>query len=117
MHVCPGCGLSLRKFEPVTFGNVMIDHAGDIYFEGTRIHLTSNLRIAAEALIRSQGRALTMDAISNLVNEDMTNNGIRQLIKRVRDVFRLYHPEFNQIATVQKIGYQWRYAGAMQAAA
>jgi DNA-binding response OmpR family regulator len=117
MHMCPNCGVSFRKFEPVLFGNIMIDDVGDVYFEGRHIPVSSNVGIVVKALIRSQGRTFTMDAIGNLVSEDITNNGIRQLMKRVRDAFRAVDPHFDQVESVHKVGYRWRYIGAMQAAA
>jgi DNA-binding response OmpR family regulator len=95
----------------------MIDDVGDMFFDGKQVNAATNVRIVAQALIRSQGRTLTMDAIGNLVNEDITHNGIRQLMKRVRDVFRAIDPQFDQIETVHKVGYRWRYIGAMQVAA
>lgn len=108
MHMCPNCGVSLKSFEPLTYGNVHIEETGDVVYRGVTIPLTKLQADIAIALIRARGRPLTRQALITAVgNDEIYERSIDTYVRRVRHVFEQHFPDFNQIKTRRSVGYLW----------
>lgn len=118
MHHCPNCGISLKKYESVTIGNVTINESFDILYAGQRVNLYPSSRIIFDALIRNAGRVLsreTLVAISGL--EDSSDRTIDQYVGRGRRAFEKIDPNFDCVVAVRGLGYVWQEKQAARLAA
>lgn len=114
MHLCPNCGINLKRFEPETFGNVTIDESQNIVYKGQAVKLYPSGKLLIEALIRANGRTLTRDAMGNILDYDAdidihgTGNALNAHMNRARRAFQKIDKNFDQIVNDRFIGYRWR---------
>lgn len=107
-HHCPHCGIQLKHFEPVSFGNVTINDIGRIGFNSEDVELPPAQFFLVDALIRARGRSLTRSALANLVGVSVNDSTVTKYIERARDSFRQIDPSFSQIECMKGFGaYRW----------
>ena len=109
MHNCPHCGYSLKASEPFEYGNVRINEAGEIVYHGQVLPLYPSSRMLVGAIIRSQGRPLTRDALLNIIDCNGSDRSIDTYFARARAIFRNIDPSFNQIKAMRDTGYKWNF--------
>ncbi len=110
MQCCPNCGIALKRFEAMTFGNVTISETGDIIFGGKVVDLTTTLRMVVEALIRAGGRPMTRPVLLNIIgSEEANDRTIDTYLVRARRAFQSIDPSFDQMPSVRQVGYRWAY--------
>jgi DNA-binding response OmpR family regulator len=108
MHMCPSCGVSLSKFEPLVLGNVEVTAGHDIVFNGKVVTFSgSQTRILVETLIRGNGRTMTREVLLNAIDSDGSDRSIDVYISRARRAFRTIDPAFDQIVARRDLGYAW----------
>ena len=113
IHKCPNCGIVLKAFEPVFFGNVALLDRGKLVFNGQRLLLPRCQHQIVEALIMAEGRALTASHLAGCLGGDIYDQSIAVYIGRVRSTFRDIDPDFDQIECVRGFGaYKWAYRNA-----
>lgn len=106
---CPNCGCNLKKFEPISYGNVEVDVQGEIVFEGQSVQIAKTQREIVEALIYARGRYLTRAVLANLLDGEINDSSVSKYIERARIAFRAIDPSFSQIESIRGYGaYKWR---------
>lgn len=107
MDNCPHCGYALKVAGAMHYGNVAVTALGEVIYGGKVLEFYPSSRIVTEALIRARGRAVTRDALMNLVDCDGDTRAVDAYISRARRVFRQVNPSFAQIKNVRDFGYRW----------
>ncbi len=105
---CPNCGCNLRVSDGLTYGNIVIDERGSLWFEGQTLHLARCQHLIVEALVRSKGRGLTRSFLATIIGGEIYDQTISKYIQRARDSFRQIEPGFDQITSLRGFGaYRW----------
>jgi hypothetical protein len=109
---CPNCGCQLRAFEPIRFGNVLVESRSEIVFNGRVLALARTQHGIVDALVRARGRYLSREALVGALGSDVYDQAICQYIKRARAAFLAIDPGFDQIESLRGFGaYRWRFRG------
>jgi hypothetical protein len=79
---CPNCGCQLRAFEPIRFGNVLVESRSEIVFNGRVLALARTQHGIVDALVRARGRYLSREALVGALGSDVYDQAICQYVKR-----------------------------------
>jgi DNA-binding response OmpR family regulator len=109
-HHCPNCGVQLKDFDALSFGNVTIDEPGRLAYNADPVYLPPTQFILADALVRARGRSVTRSMLANLLSSEINDSSVTKYINRLREAFRTFDPHFDQIECVKGFSaYRWIY--------
>lgn len=109
-HHCPNCGVQLKDFDAISFGNVTIDEPGKLAYNADPVYLPPTQFILVDALVRARGRSVTRSMLANLLSSEINDSSVTKYINRLREAFRSFDPNFDQIECVKGFSaYRWMY--------
>lgn len=109
MQCCPNCGVDLKKFEPMTIGDITIDTTQELFYRGEKVSMPQVFRMVMVALARNAGRVMTRDALQNAIgqDDDIDARSIDSYVNRGKKAIRTVDPSFDKIRCIRGLGYMW----------
>ena len=100
-----------RKIESLTCGRLVIDsQRWKMFWDGKEVRSTLAVVLAAYSLAKQPGLIQSHRTFLRNVARATTDNSNAAyvLIRNARRRFREVDPDFNQIETINGVGYRWR---------
>ena len=108
MQVCPHCCFDIERDAVVQDGGLLYDPLDGISVNGKHIHLTAGERIIVGALLRNEGRPVSLDAFCERLDTTSESPAIliRCMVSAIRRKLRGCGV-VNTIKSVHSYGYKW----------